>query len=709
MIALANRYDLIFVADVTRKGDAGLRLAQEIQICWEMGLTIGVLHLDHGTRSSAPSPDIEKCRHDGLFDVIPAKSALTTRLVIMHSPAGLKKPATEAANIRAEKVVLVHDRRPDPKQIGLWLSLHLGPTVWAPTNRWIRAALLDLEMPVPILDEDWRPVGRAVHGVRPQVARSETVYGRVSVPGASQWPTTAEKLAKIYPLRTGFGFRVIGAPPAALMKELPARAQLDVIKEGDVSVERLIEMLDVFFYFPSAITPLMPEAAIATAMASGKLVVLPPHLKPHFGPGALYAPPDEALAATEELLADEDALAQHLKDAKRSAGFHFSEEVFREKVNELLGGPARKRPHRVATGKARKKKVLFVPSNGVGLGHVTRLLAISRRLDDVAEPVFVSLSQAASIIEGFGYTAEYLPSAAELNVHPNRWDEWFRFDLTRAIERHAPDAIVFDGNNPTPGLIHAALARSVRLVWVRRGMMGPSPSPHLDNARFMDLIIEPGEVAGEWDTGPTAARSDEALQTAPITLLDRREVLNRALARKHLGLQPDGQAVLIHLGAGQNRDAVNLIGDIIGHLQDVKGLELVIAEWANSPVDMPQWPGTKRLTGYPLCRYFNAFDFSISAAGYNSYHEVLAFGLPTIFIANRHPALDDQGARAEYAQHHSAGFDLSEDELFQLPALCEAIRTDAVRNYMREQGLQLSQGNGAEQAAKAISELIEGP
>jgi glycosyl transferase family 28 len=269
--------------------------------------------------------------------------------------------------------------------------------------------------------------------------------------------------------------------------------------------------------------------------------------------------------------------------------------------------------------------------------------------------------------------------------------------------------VVFDGNNPTPGLVRAAQSKARRLVWVRRGMMGQVPPKHLDNARFMDLIIEPGEIAAEWDTGPTSWRRDEVLLTDPITLLDRKEVLPRGRARKALGLAQDDLTVLVHLGAGLNRDAAYLIGDVVENLKNRDALKLVIAEWENSPVELPHWPGTLRLRGFPLSRYLNAFDFSISAAGYNSYHECLAFGLPTIFIANRHPAMDDQGARAEFAQHHSAGFDLREDELFQLPALCEAMRSKAARTYIRQQGLKLSRKNGAATAANAILDLIEAP
>ena len=52
---------------------------------------------------------------------------------------------------------------------------------------------------------------------------------------------------------------------------------------------------------------------------------------------------------------------------------------------------------------------------------------------------------------------------------------------------------------------------------------------------------------------------------------------------------------------------------------------------------------------FPLSRRFRAFDLAVSASGYNSFHELLRFGIPTLFIPNQDTALDDQEARARFA------------------------------------------------------------
>lgn len=709
MLRPRKQYDLLFAADVTRKGDAGFRISREIRACAEIGLKTGVMHLGNGSSTSPASPDLEKCRREGLFDVVPAAHKASVRLVVVHSPEGLKEPATQLSNITAKKVVLVHDRRADLCQMGLWFSLQIGPTVWAPTNRWTRSALMDLRMPVEILEEDWRPIAYPVSTMTVRPGQdSEFLVGRVSFPDNSQWQNTVQEFKTSHLLGGNCQFMTLGVPPTSFGKEFKNSDTLSVLRYGDITVERFVQMLDAFIYFPRGAFPIVPEAAIVSAIASSKLVVLPPHLRPHFGPGAIYCDPEDVAATVKELRSDAIGMQAHFDRAKSDVLRRFSKEAYQNRVLSLLGGKSRpKKVQKPARKAVRKSRVLFVPSNGVGLGHAARLLAVARRMDKRAEPVFLTMAQAAPIIETFGYIAEYVPSHGDVGVKLSRWDQWFRHELEAAIERHDPSVIVYDGNNPTPGLVTATQGMGKKLVWVRRGMLGAKPSRYMDNARFMDLIIEPGEIAGDWDNGPTASRRHEVLLTNPITLLDTQEIPTREVARKALGLETDRLAVLVHVGGGLTRNSAPLIADIVQKLTTEEGPQIVVAHSKNTPFELPRLSNVQHLRCFPLSQFFNAFDYSVSAAGYNSYHEVLNCGLPTIFIANHDPSMDRQDTRAAFAQHHSAGFDLQEGDLFQLPAIRDALADADVRAHVRNAALSLSKMNGAQVAADAIMDVIE--
>ena len=63
---------------------------------------------------------------------------------------------------------------------------------------------------------------------------------------------------------------------------------------------------------------------------------------------------------------------------------------------------------------------------------------------------------------------------------------------------------------------------------------------------------------------------------------------------------------------------------------------------------------------YPNSLLFNAFDFAIMAGGYNSYHEAIAFALPTLFIPNLDTGMDDQLARVQAGANIGACIVLNE-------------------------------------------------
>jgi UDP-N-acetylglucosamine:LPS N-acetylglucosamine transferase len=191
----------------------------------------------------------------------------------------------------------------------------------------------------------------------------------------------------------------------------------------------------------------------------------------------------------------------------------------------------------------------------------------------------------------------------------------------------------------------------------------------------------------------------------PIRLLDEGELLPRAEAARRLGLDPALPSVLVQLGAGYNRDVVTLVDRLITQLQRHAELQVCVAEWLNGTQPLNYWPGVSYLRGYPLSQYFKAFDFSISAAGYNTFHEIVNFDLPTIFIPNRHPSMDDQAGRSTHAQGLHAAFELDETDLSDLPDLVALLLDSKAREFLIQHSKALHQPNGAADAARLLSEL----
>jgi UDP:flavonoid glycosyltransferase YjiC (YdhE family) len=463
-------------------------------------------------------------------------------------------------------------------------------------------------------------------------------------------------------------------PPASPAAEVMV---LDFDQLPGFSLDR-VTMLDGIAYFPARREENLPDTLIRAALARGVPVTLPNWLKPHYGPEAHYCEPHQALG--------------------RLAG----------PALEGEGRPRSGRPEAARSNEARRRPIMFVASNGVGIGHLSRLLAIARRMDPRTPIVFATQAQAVGAIERLGYLAEYMPSATYVGGDFATWDDWFRYELENLLDAYDPALVVYDGNNPSDGLIRAIAPRSdCRMAWVRRGLWGDLNSPFMDNARWFDLIVEPGELEGQPDEGITARRRDEAVTVPPIRLLDEGDLLPRAEAAKALGLDPARPAALIQLGAGYNRDIVSLIDHLVGVLKKVPQLQVCIAEWANGAQALHYWPDVTYLRGYPLSQYFHAFDFSVAAAGYNTFHEVMNFDLPTIFIPNRHPSMDDQAGRAVHAQNLHVAFELDEADLGDLPDLVTLMTDTKARGFLIANGRKLHRPNGAMDAAQALASLVE--
>ena len=199
-------------------------------------------------------------------------------------------------------------------------------------------------------------------------------------------------------------------------------------------------------------------------------------------------------------------------------------------------------------------RILFLSSNGTGLGHLTRSMAIARRLDESLEPLFFTLSGAAPVVAEQGFPVEFAASYATPTAGSDwRWSRRLRGRL-RAVMRDAdPRVLVFDGAHPYQALLDAMPSvPDAHRVWCRRPMWKPGSNfGALERTRFFDQVLEPGEFAASEDRGATVALRDDAFCVDPVVFCDDTELYERADAERKLGLEPGGVNVLVQLGQGE--------------------------------------------------------------------------------------------------------------------------------------------------------------
>ena len=358
----------------------------------------------------------------------------------------------------------------------------------------------------------------------------------------------------------------------------------------------------------------------------------------------------------------------------------------------------------MSQGRSEEPVVLLVSSNGAGMGHLTRLLAYQRRLPDRLQAHVVSLSQAVPAVSTFGVPWEYLPSKAATGMDSGEWRWLFAERMTEAVTRLRPAVVVFDGTHPYAGLDEAiASVPGTRAVWSRRGMWKAGLNTHqLEKAAWFDAVIEPGDLAAPADVGATATA--EAVRVRPVTLVDTTGTTDRATARVVLGLPADGPLALVSLGAGNINDTTDEVGAAAAALT-ARGVGVCVTQPEIAERGGGR-AGVHVVRHFPLSEHLAAFDLAVAAAGYNSFHEHLRLGLPTVFVPNDSTSLDDQVARARFADEQ--GWALS------APTLTGGAGQRAVDELL-DRGPELARravaadpGNGAGDAASVIARLVDG-
>lgn len=736
-------YDVAILSDFRYPGGTSASVAEEIQAQAEAGFSTVLVQVHSPFLKSARgmNPRIADCIRRGQAELALKAETVKARVLVVRQPRIFTVDLESVPRVEAEEVVMVLNQGPrdiggardyyDLHEVRERIERYFGDKVrWVVIGPLVREQVEAIDPTFPLEPVDWHniiDVEQWWHDRAAPVAEVP-VIGRHSRPAPVKWPRTGEEIEQVYPTTADFRVRILGGGEIATERVGHAPASWDLLAFGSVHPKQFLRTIDYFAYFHDVDLVEAFGRAILEAMASGTPVILPEHFRALFEDAALYAAPGEVQDVVRALHADwtryraVSARARDFVDER----FGYRSHVWR--LRELGAGttsaadavsgwePAQPSPivqeqsydsdgprH---TGPP-AARVMMLSSNGAGLGHLTRLMSIARRLPGDLQTVIATQSYAASVVERSGYLTEYIPSAHYLGVPAARWNEFLHDRLRALLEIHQPEVVAVDGTVPYNGLLSAIAEHpEVTWVWVRRAMWKKDQGQRwIERGKAFDLILEPGEFAGAVDVGPTVAMRHEVKTVGPITFLDESELLDADAARLALGLDEQPTA-LLQLGAGNINDISSPIARISRYLMD-RGYRIALAQSpiATKPITPP--PGALVASLYPLSRYIRAFDLVVSAAGYNSFHELLGFGVPSVFIPNPQTALDDQVARVRYAAEQGASLALYDPEsVSEVEAvLGQAISPDVRAGLVARCG-ELAMGNGAAEAANWMSGLL---
>jgi hypothetical protein len=735
-----ERYDVVLLTDARLPGGTAASVAEEVRAQARAGMRTGIVHLESHMIGEPRgfNPRVTAVLEEGLADLVVGGGTIRTRLAVLRHPGLVAGPPITLPPIDADRALVVVNQTPtgaggdpvfydlDRARAVVAEQLHPDP-LWAPIGPLVRANTAEVAPDLPMLAEDWVNVidvdRWAVDPAR-RWHRKVPVIGRHSRSHEHKWPATAQDILAAYPEGPDYEVRILGGAEHAIRRVTRTPANWTVLPFGAVDPRRFLAELDAFVYFhhPDWIESF--GRTILEALASGVPSILPPHFAALFADAPVYTDPAGVRGVLDAWKQDPATARERAAAGQLLARERFSYDTHAARVADLLEAEgasdqlaarprieidARDASASEVTPDELPPTVLFLSSNGSGVGHLMRLMSMASRASERVRPIFLTLSQAVPVVRGNGFLVEYLMSRDFMGIEHRVWHDLLRQRLAHLIDEHDVRAIVFDGTWPYRGLLGVMEDHpDVLSVWSRRGMWRPGlDAPSLEHSSRFDLIVEPGEFSERFDEGATAARRAEVLRVGPLTYLDPDDQVSREEACERLGLDPSRPAALLQLGAGNINDVGSLVGMVTERLLREPDLQVCVTRSiiAGEAAGLAGEVHTIRGV-YPLARYFAAFDLAVAAAGYNTFHELLAAGVPTLFIPNHETAADDQAARSRYAQEAGVAFDVPEPTPERIDAALTQLLDPAVRARMRAAALARYPANGAGDAMAAIEHRI---
>lgn len=728
-------FDIVVVTDSRLVGGGNKSLAQEITAQAAAGYTTGLLSLSGPARGGGRPIDrsLQELIEGGILTMVRPDQDTEANLVIARGPSMFEVPQPFRPRLRARHWLLVANAFNTSREVSGMLydpievenraaELFGHQWTWMPLSTVVRQNMLRSYPKLNLSSGTWSNIINTSDWWidRPATLDRPIRLGRHSRDAPGKWPTSKTELLGAYPSDPTFEVSVMGGArtPTEILGTLPPN--WNVLPFGSMAPKDFLRRVDIFPYFHH---PLLKEAfgrAVLEAVATGAIAILPHYFESIFYEAAMYAEPSE-VSDIAVRLAESPAYLNERRDAARTLlDERFSFRSHTERIRDLIGPPHRKvvstapQPpvlRDLSQNQTGKTAVLFYTDNGHGLGHVSRLMAYAKRLSSSYQPYFLTMSEAYHLVHEQGFPVEYFPSAKKMSFSANQkpdWEEILYLRMTMMLDRLKPAVVVVDHVNP-PEILRLIKREypAIRFVWSRRGLWRQHRKPAgLRMADAFDHVIEPMDLAAAVDRGFTTRQSEGTVYVPPVSLVQRDELIARSEARAALGLPPTGTVVLLNLSADSTGQLATLILNIkallLKYSGDKENLVIFAPRHALHSTELGQIDGVVMKPVYPVALYARAFDAAISTAGYNSYHELVHLGVPSVFVARATQTLDDQNRRASFAPIAGFGRSAQHVDSLEFESALQAILNPQQRGRMHAAALEASPINGANIAATAI-------
>lgn len=410
-----------------------------------------------------------------------------------------------------------------------------------------------------------------------------------------------------------------------------------------------------------------------------------------------------------EILPNFGQIAAHVRESRAAAAASPAPVLDFLEVAPEAEEPRRSRRARPAEG-----GIVFVPTNGIGLGHAQRCAIVASALASPRpRPVFAAFPSCTRMVKSYGF--HVMPLIGRSTFHAQSHEH----DLANYLRLRALAAgartLVFDGGYVFDSVYRTVLEGDVRGIWIRRGLWqeGQNNSVALDREKCFERVIVPGEAFEELNA--TYSQGGHLHPVGPIVQEVRLDAGARADLRARLAERydrPVERLVVSMLGAGvaaDRRMQIQALSSLFERRSDT--LHLVVV-WPSATLEPGwfAWRNTRVVRTQHAAALAAASDLAVTASGYNSFHEALYNRVAAIFVPQLAPSTDDQHARARAACDRGLAAMLEASELMTLERLVvrylDSGEADAMRARLAAADLPPP---GTRRAAELIEEVTHGP
>ena len=327
---------------------------------------------------------------------------------------------------------------------------------------------------------------------------------------------------------------------------------------------------------------------------------------------------------------------------------------------------------RSAPAKPAPLRILNYAVNGLGLGHLTRLIAINRQVRRLSgllgiptEIVFLTSNEGDALAYQHGFASFKIPSKSSLvacGLDPVRHRKIAKQWVWNAVNLISPDILIVD-TFPSGGFqeLFDVLDLGSKNVFIYRAVRSEAALvPAFQTAlRGYHLILKPQEQ-GENDSPVPIELEDRVATTGEILIRSASEVMSRDAAREILGIPADADAaVYVSVGGGGDTEAETMFATVMETARLMPETYFVIGAgslYLGREFHAPNVSWTRRSV---MMECFSAFDAALTAGGYNTVNELMHCGIPCVFLSQARTH-DDQERRVARCVEAGAGLLLRE-------------------------------------------------